>query len=242
LHLGGLVRDLGFESNATGAEFFELGWGLSAIAELHRGNSAYFCGIAHGDGVGDYVEGIQRSAVADANGIHLISGLGLFAGRQTLWYDDFGQPRAELDMAYGYSLMENPAILGGKANHKLHQAWINYTRFLGDRVGVGAEYQYGFREVGSGNVGEDHRILFMVAIRSAPKKESTAVASFVRDRDTVPKVDPARIGPGIDSDLPPVLAPGAAAVPPVEATIDGRPIQDVVNQYQRGGPAFRQGL
>lgn len=230
LQLGGLIRSNGYESNVTSEEFFETGWGLSAIAAVRQSNSMNFAGIAGGDGVGRYVQGIQYSAAADpsAGSIDGLAGIGAFVGRQAWWYDECNNPIAVCNAAYGYSLMEDPGIVGLDANRKLHQAWINYTRFIGDRFGIGVEYQYGFREVASGDAGEDHRLMMVVSVRSAPTKQSTQVQSYVAT-------------PGVLGD-----EHGAAAAVEelnvIGATVNGRPIEDVVSQSQLGGSAFQQGL
>jgi hypothetical protein len=220
VQLGGLIRSNGFESNATGDESFDTGWGLSAIAEFRQNNSMNFLGVAGGTGVGSYIQGIQYAAAADsaAGTLDGLSAVGAFVGRQTWSYDETNNPIAVCNVAYGYSLMEDPQIIGLDPNRKLHQAWINYTRFIGDRVGIGVEYQYGFRQVASGNVGEDHRFLLVVSVRSSPTRQSTQVQTSVAS-------------PSFADELP---SPGA--------TVSGRAIEDVVSQYQRGGSAFQQGL
>ena len=233
--VGGLLRSNGFESNLTSEEFFDTGWGCSGIAAFRRNNSMNFLGVAGGTGVGRYVQGIQYSAAANpaAGSIEGLAAVGAFVGRQTWWYDECNNPIAVSNAAYGYSLMEDPEIVGLDPNRKLHQAWINYTRFIGDRFGIGVEYQYGFREVASGNVGENHRLMMVVSVRSGPTQQATQVQSFV--------ATPVTGRGGIDEDLGP---PSAAVeeIRTIGATVNGKPIEDVVSQYQLGGSAFQQGL
>jgi hypothetical protein len=235
LQLGALLRSNGFESNSTSEEFFETGWGLSAIAQFRSNNSMNFLGVAGGEGVGRYIQGIQYAAAANvtAGTIDSLRAAGAYIGRQTWWYDECNNPIAVCNIAYGYSLMENPDLVTLDPNRKLHQAWINYTRFIGDRLGVGLEWQYGFREVGSGNVGEDHRFTLVFSVRSAPTQKSTQVQNYV--------ADPVTGRGGLDEGLG---APSGAmnALQPMGATINGRPVEDVVSQYQLGGSAFQQGL
>ena len=240
LHLGGLVRNVGFQRNATETEHFATGWGVSALAKIRTGNAATFFGLAAGQGIGDYTEGIRVSAIADTNSISTLEGTGLFAGRQMVWYDACQNPVSALNVAYGYALMEFPSLLDATVfNRKLHQGWINYTYFLSDQIGLGMEYQYGYREVGTGDVGEDHRFMVLIAARSSPPKTSTRVVAASRES-------------GVDIEMPPpteVLNGVPLAdttmrsnIPYTGALLDGRPLENVVDQSQLGGPAHQQGL
>jgi hypothetical protein len=235
LQLGGLVRSNGYELNATREEFFDTGWGFSAISAFRRNDSMNFVGVAGGKGVGRYIQGIQYAAAANptVGSIAGLSSIGAFVGRQTWWYDECNNPIAVCNAAYGYSLMEDPEFAGLDPNRKLQQAWINYTRFIGDRIGIGVEYQYGFREVASGDVGEDHRLLMVVSVRSGATPRATQVQTYA--------ATPVTGQGGLDADL---TAPSSSVdeLQAMGATINGRPVEDVVGQYQRGGNAFQQGL
>jgi hypothetical protein len=242
LHLGGIARSFGFQEASTEREHFATGWGLSAIAKIRTGNSANVFGIAGGNGVGNYIQGVSQAAAADATSIQAISGLGIFAGRQTVWHDpckDYAV--AALNVAYGYSLMDNLALFGGMEDRKLHQGWVNYIRFLSKNVGVGAEYQYGYRRDGSGDVGEDHRFMLLIAIRSGSTQQSTETQSYSAEQ--IPPRPVTGAG-GLDAELgPPAPMDEAGFVrQPSAATIGGRTVDDVVNQYQFGGAAYQQGL
>jgi hypothetical protein len=263
LQLAGLLRSNGYEINATNQEFFATGWGLSAIAQFQRGNGVNFVGVAGGEGIGQYLEGIQYSVVSSPaiSSIESIAAYGAYAGRSMWLYDECNRQVAVINAAYGYALQENPQT-GDDDNRKLHQAWINYTRFFGDNLGVGVEYQYGYREAVSADVGEDHRVMMVVSLRTAETKASTRVDSNSYSAN-IP--GPRRLPPGIAEPVlgtpegiaEPVLgmAPGAATtarpaataatsyvVQGSGATVDGRPIEEVVSQYQLGGAAFQQGL
>lgn len=236
LQLGGLVRSNGYEVNATQQEFFATGWGLSAIAQFSRGNSTNFLGVVGGEGVGQYMEGIQYSVVSDPaiNSIESISALGAYIGRSMWFYDERSKPIAAINAAYGYSLQEDTDIVGVDSNRKLHQTWINYTRFFGERLAVGVEYQYGYREVVSGDVGEDHRAMMVVSLRTSPPKTSTRVEHHAFS-PTLARSDTQEL-------TAPFQASNSVEMQSNSATISGRPIEEVVGQYQRGGAAFQQGL
>jgi hypothetical protein len=244
LQLGGLLRSNGYELNATNEEFFATGWGVSAIAQFERGNSTNFVGVAGGEGVGQYLEGVRYSIVTDPaiGSIESIAAYGAYAGRSIWFYDECNKAVAVINAAYGYSLSENPEFADPAPNRKLHQAWINYTRFFGKRLGVGIEYQYGYREVVSGDIGEDHRAMMVVSVRSSDPKRATNVESYAY-APAAPSPPPFTGEGGEDPELlPPLPQSTSAQMQAVGATVDGRPIEEVVRQFQRGGAAFQQGL
>jgi hypothetical protein len=72
--------------------------------------------------------------------------------------------------------METPDLLGPTTDQRFQQAWVNYLRFFSDYMALGVEYHYGYRQVASGDQGENHRFLAVIALRSGPTKHSTAIA------------------------------------------------------------------
>jgi hypothetical protein len=102
--------------------------------------------------------------------------VGTYAGFQHIQRDYFGQPISEINLAYGYSWMETPPLLGPLVDQTFHQAWANYLRFFSDYLAIGFEYQYGYRQVAAGDQGENHRFLMLIALKTGPAKVSTAVA------------------------------------------------------------------
>jgi hypothetical protein len=239
LQIGTLIRSNGFESNVTGEEFFATGWGLSGIAQFLAGNSSmFYAGVAGGKGVGRYIVGIEDSAVADpaTNSIESLNGIGTFAGYEHWFRDPCNKPTGVLNAAYGYSFMEDPGVAFATENQKLHQAWINYTRFIGEQVAVGVEYEYGFREDASGHSGEDHRFLFVLTLRTQPTAKKTQVQN---DCFAPPSID---MTASTNDVARAENLQAATSLQTTAATLDGRRITDVVNQTQRGGAAFQQGL
>ncbi|MFV1964086.1 MAG: hypothetical protein ACC628_01590 [Pirellulaceae bacterium] len=174
--LGGITRTLGFQDTA-GAEHFGTAWGLSAAGRIgpDPDRGLYF-GVAGGDGVGSYIQGIEYSSVAGPSSLDTISGIGTFAGYRDIRSDPNGKKISEVNVAYGYSWTETPDLLGSTVDQRLQQGWVNYLRFFSDYMALGFEYQYGYRQVVSGDQGEDHRFLAVIALRSGPTKNSTAVA------------------------------------------------------------------
>ncbi len=209
LQFAGIARNLGFQ-DTIGAEHFGTAWGLSATGKIGRSSGGgFFFGVSGGDGVGDYVQGVRYSGIAGPGALNTLQGVGTFCGFQEVTRDWSGKTISEFNAAYGYSWMETPALLSSTTDQKFQQAWVNYLRFFSDYMALGFEYQYGRREVASGDQGENHRFLMLLALRTAPPKQSTFVSA-----SPSPLSQEYRIG--------------------------GRPVTDVVDQSQFGGPAYAQ--
>lgn len=240
---GSILRTIGYEVDGTTREHFTTGYGVSAIASIKQGNSKNFFGIAGGDGVGDYIRGVSVSALGSPQSIQTVSGMGAFLGRHTLFLDRMNNPVGEMNFAYGYSYMETPAGLANDVNGKLHHVRANYFHFLNERVGLGGEYQYGFRKVLNGDTGEDHRFFFLLAVRTGKVAQSTRVGQYISNQ-SIAQADAMLSEGGLDADRPiPPLPPEAKALystDPIAATLDGQSVESVVRQTQFGGPAFRQ--
>ena len=256
--LGSLVRTLGYQVNATGREEFTTGWGLSATGKVSWNDATYFAGTAGGSGLGNYVRGISGSILGDLTSVQTLDAVGAFVGQTRVFRNQCNDPIAELNLVYGYSHMETPNAIAATTNGKVHHFWANYLRFIGDRVGLGMEYQYGHREVASGDVGENHRVTFLLAVRSSAVQRSTLVREMNIEDALASASTPVTGEGGLDADLgsgglDDDLNPSAASMEsaevqglfsdsPFAATLDGRGVQSVVRQRQLGGAAFRQSL
>jgi hypothetical protein len=170
LELAGLLRTIGFE-DTLGGEHFATAWRLAASGRIGR----FTIGVAGGDGVGDYIQGITASGVMGPSTLDTISGVGAFVGYRDIRRTVLGKPVSEINLAYGYSWMETPTILGA-ADKRFHQAWANYLRFFSEFMAIGFEYQYGYRLAASGDRGENHRLLMLIALKTGPTEQSTRVA------------------------------------------------------------------
>jgi len=176
LQFGGIVRSLGFQ-NTSGVEHFGTAWGLSATAKIgHESGGGLFFGVSGGDGVGDYIQGITHSAIASSSSLNTISGVGTFIGFQGIRRNVVGMKLAEVNVAYGYSWMETPGLLGPTVDQELQQGWVNYLRFFSDYVALGFEYQFGYRQIASGDSGEDHRFMAVIALKTGPAQQSTRIS------------------------------------------------------------------
>ncbi|TWU25331.1 hypothetical protein Pla52o_16300 [Novipirellula galeiformis] len=167
LQLSGIVRSLGFEAS-DGVEHFDTAWGLSAYGFLgsqvdNDSVQGFYLGVAAGSGLGDYVAGIEKSAVFDGAGLTTLDSLGSYVGFKRQWVGandiEYG-----VNAAYGYSGLESRTEMPDETNQILKQAWLNFLIFPSQNVAVGLEYQFGRRETIDDQHGENHRILAMVAL------------------------------------------------------------------------------
>jgi hypothetical protein len=173
--VGGIVRSVGFQTTSA-MEDFATAWGLSSFGKIGNEYKALFFGASGGEGVGDYVQGVQYSAVASGNTVETVAAFGAFAGLQSNSYGAGREILSQVNVAYGYSFMETPTDVGATANSALQQAWVNYARFINKNIAVGVEYQCGFREIASGDTGEDHRFMFILALAPVAKQQTTQPA------------------------------------------------------------------
>ncbi|MCA9170593.1 MAG: hypothetical protein KDB23_23100 [Planctomycetales bacterium] len=177
LQISGLVRSLGFEANG-GEEFFETGWALSTYAMIgtllsEQELQGFFAGIAGGDGVGHYVQGVSDSAVFNGTQLRLVQGVGAYAGMKRQWktasFKDIG-----MNLAYGYASVDREFGLDGGTNRVLQQAWANTLYYPSQNLAIGVEYQFGRRDTIDNRVGENHRVLFMLALTTSPSNKENA--------------------------------------------------------------------
>lgn len=137
-------------------------------------------GVAGGNGVGDYIEGIGHSAIGTPTSISTLSCIGAFCGYKQLWLkpgrdycegtsDDL--PNLELNIAYGYAWMDTPNGISAMSDRKLHHGWVNLVKYLAPNVAVGLEYQYGFKQIAAGDRGEAHRLMLLVGLTTTPAEE-----------------------------------------------------------------------
>ena len=225
--LGGLLRSLGYQG-VSGEEFFDESWGLSAVGRIKRGNSTLFMGFFGGDGIGDYITGISNSAVVADTSFQSVESYGSFLGYQNTRLNDSGGIYDQFNMAYGYSWMETPLALGNNVNQKLQQAWVNYQRQLNQRLAIGLQYEYGFRQIASGDQGDNNRLSAILSFRTGPTKASTRI-----QRNAASVYNPP-FG-GLDGDL------GESSEVTIEPKyLNGKSIDETVNQTQLGGPAHKQ--
>ena len=178
LRIGGIVRQLGFQ-DTLGAEHFGTGWGISAAGRIGSKFRSLLMGVSGGEGVGDYVLGVPNSAIFDAASVDTLTGYGTYIGIRNVRICNC-KPRDAFTATYGYSWMETPLSLGTDVDQKLQQGIFNYVRYVNDYLAIGVQYEYGFRQIASGDAGENNRLLLSVALKTGKHQNPsrTLVAGY----------------------------------------------------------------
>jgi hypothetical protein len=176
----GLVRNIGFNTPANDREF-KTAWGLSAVTRVlcDDDKTAWYAGVTGGEGIGQYIAGLDIAAIATPTSIDLVESYSAVFGVSHDWdcaeWECGEIFKCRLNAAYGYAFNRVGQQQLATGNRQLHHAWVNIIKRIGDRIVTGVEYQYGYREIASGDAGEDHRLTFMVGIRTAPAANAKAV-------------------------------------------------------------------
>lgn len=186
LQLAGLVRPIGFNNTAF-EDHSTTAWGLSLIGRLcneSRRDAVYF-GITGGNGIGGYIYGDIRAAVATSpTSIIGLDNFGAYAAYQHVWSQSGATMNLSSNLAYGYASADVFAL---SDNRRLHQAWCNLLWNASDNSAFGIEYQYGRREIGSGVDGDNHRIMFVAQFSTSTGRELAAQReSYLRDAGVRP--------------------------------------------------------
>lgn len=171
LQVGTMVRTVGLQDNATGAEFFESGWGLSLFGskllfDCDSSQLMMFGGICGGEGVGKYIQGVSHSAVFATGDIHVLESVGAFVGAQRRWVNQRGWV-LNANLVYGYSMLDAPVgLVEPTTNNQLHHAFANLYVNTNNRFAYGLEWQWGRRETLGQQSGENSRLFFGFQITS----------------------------------------------------------------------------
>lgn len=176
LQFSGLVRTMDGETAGL-REYHDLAWGVGAFASLaqDRGQT-FFAGVSGGRGVGSYINGVSAAAAGDvaADSFRGLGGLGAYVGSQHSLFeigsDSSGYRAVAMNIGYGIAITENSVWLAqGQTNRTVQQGVINLILPLSEHLMTGLEYQYAGREVFSGNNGENHQVMAIVAIQGNKK-------------------------------------------------------------------------
>ena len=184
LQLSGLIRSIDGET-ASLKEYHDLGWGGGAFASLSQeGLPTFFAGVTGGRGVGAYINGVSAAAAGNpvAGSFGSLNGLGTYVGAQCRLFEvgsDAGGYRAVMtNIGYGIAMTENSVWLAqDQTNRTVQQGIVNLVLPLSEHVMTGLEYQYAGREVFSGDNGENHQVMAIVAIQGNKKGKAAADAA-----------------------------------------------------------------
>jgi hypothetical protein len=147
-------------------------WGLSGITRFCNASKtdAIYGGFVIGKGIGGYIYGGTEAAIVpNTTTITTLNNFGSYIGYQHVWYAKDASHNLSSDIAYGYVLGDAPT---SSDNRVLNQAWANLLWNVTDKSAVGLEYQFGSRVIGSGNHGDDNRIMFVYSGQIGPKTAS----------------------------------------------------------------------
>lgn len=172
---------------ADGSEQFESCFGLAAYSQLlvagyGENRGALFMGVAGGDGIGNQINGIGLSGILANSSLVKLEGLGAYIGYGQKLVDARGW-RYAANCAMGYATLETPgylqAALPDTTNSELHQAWANFMVVPYKQMALGVEWQYGRREVRSGQYGEDNQFMFVLVLTTkSPKSAANSVERY----------------------------------------------------------------
>lgn len=184
LQFSGLQRTIGCEFG-DGTEQFESAWGLAAFARItlwswEDNQGSLFFGGGGGDGIGRYIDGIGTSAVIDNGSLAKLESTGAYVGYGHRWKTARGWD-CGANVAFGYAHMEWPSYFAATVNRdtQLHQAWANYLVFPNPYLGMGFEWQYGRREIQTGDYGEDNQFMFVIMLttKAATKVDGNVMSA-----------------------------------------------------------------
>lgn len=154
------------------------GWGLSGIARRCNSadNLAVYAGVVGGQGIGNYIYGGTRAAyIPNETEIVALTNYGCYVAAQCVWLGTFSDNRLSSNVAYGCSAGKTAR---DEDNRSLHQAWCNLLWNATGSSAYGLEYQYGYREIGDGNSGDDHRFMFVAQVGTGAKNKDDARSRY----------------------------------------------------------------
>lgn len=175
LHFAAFTRGFGQE-NVAGAEDWVYGWGLSGVARKAIGDrNRIYLGASGGEGVGDYIFGVENGAGPTPGGLTTLSAVGAYAGLAHLWNDDCYNGQLWSNFVVGYSYQDAPALLPHTTTSikRARQAFANLIWQASDNLAFGVEYQYLDRDVRNGLSGDNHRIGFVLMVATPSPKTAS---------------------------------------------------------------------
>lgn len=160
VQVGGVVRSLVYE-DSSGSSDNPLGWGLNLSGVLRAGKQDnLLASLSYGHGIGRYIQDLPggSAAVVDAHGqLTLLPAFGAYVGYQHRWAEHWRSTAT-----YGYVQLDNRAEQGGGALDHTHYVSANLIWAPTVHFSMGLEYLYGFKQVRSGETGEDHRVQYSI--------------------------------------------------------------------------------
>jgi len=155
VQLASIFRDIGVKDTARGSQDV-FGWGLNLAGGFDTfGRDTLQTQLTYGEGLFRYSnDDFQNNDAAfDKNGkLEAIPYFGGMLGYTHHWSENFRST-----MSYGYVHLDNAASQAGDAYHQTHYASLNLTWQLRERLSIGFEELYGYRETKDGEHGDAFR-------------------------------------------------------------------------------------
>ncbi|MFO7764491.1 MAG: DcaP family trimeric outer membrane transporter [Wenzhouxiangellaceae bacterium] len=155
--LGGLLRQLEIDDNATGLDATETGWGVSLSGKFMLGRDDIRYMLHAGDGLGRQLAlNFVNGAALDANGsLDAISTVGGFVAYRHWWNQKWRS-----NVAFGFLEADNPNFTGEDANKSSWNAQVNLFYSPVPPLSFGVEFLTAEREIESGATGQLNRFQF----------------------------------------------------------------------------------
>lgn len=177
LQFGGLIRNIGMQLTSDASEQFETGWGLSAFGACSILEfQAYRCSaagwFAGGEGIGRYINGVDKAAGFNGGRLSLLDGNGGFVGIQQRWVGRRLGWLFTSNAAFGYSSLDTESFLAANTNRRLQQAFANIYLKTNDYLQIGCEWQYGHRESLAVGSGDNNRFYAGLTLVTSPTQST----------------------------------------------------------------------
>jgi len=157
--VGGIVRQLKVDNQATGADADKIGGGLTLGGKWVMGGSDQLhYQISGGEGIARYVGlGVTADTAYDVAQDEL-NPTGVLAG-YVGWRHAF-TPKLRTNLIYARSDYDNDSVLGPLVTKSVQSIRGNIFYTPMPKVDIGAEYMYGVREIEDGRKGDINRVQF----------------------------------------------------------------------------------
>ncbi|MDT8438043.1 MAG: DcaP family trimeric outer membrane transporter [Wenzhouxiangellaceae bacterium] len=158
VQLGGMLRQLEIDDNATGLDDTEIGWGASLSGRFNIGRDDLKWMVHYGDGMGRHLalNFVNGGVITDRGQIEAISTIGGYVAYRHWWNEQWRS-----SVTLGYIEADNPVRFTGLgANESSVNGQVNLFYSPVKPLSFGIEYLYAEREIESGATGQLNRFQF----------------------------------------------------------------------------------
>ncbi len=158
VQLGGMLRQLAIDDNASGLDATEAGWGASLSGKLNVGRDDLRWMVHYGDGMGRHLalNFVNGAALTDRGTLTTIETVGGFLAYRHWWNEQW---RSTVSLAWIQA--DNPVQFTGEgANKSSFNSQVNLFYSPTPPLSFGIEYLFAERELESGAEGRLNRFQF----------------------------------------------------------------------------------